>query len=140
MIASRLSVRRGFTVVMKSGALSLPVATSQRNLLTHLASSSLATAWKIISCLISEFSPFSVCLFCLVRARTAAVPIFARPRAARVVPRLALALVTDMVGIARERAVVPRVIVPRVPVAAGMATRNKDVKTIGFIAVYVTLD
>merc|ERR1719228_861663 len=63
MIASRLSVRRGFTVVMKSGALSLPVATSQRNLLTHLASSSLATAWKIISCLISEFSPFSVCLF-----------------------------------------------------------------------------
>merc|ERR1719228_1478335 len=63
MIASRLSVRRGFTVVMKSGALSLPVATSQRNLLTHLASSSLATAWKIISCLINEFSPFSVCLF-----------------------------------------------------------------------------
>merc|ERR1719228_1608036 len=133
MIASRLSVRRGFTVVMKSGALSLPVATSQRNLLTHLASSSLATAWKIISCLINEFSPFSVCLFCLVRARTAAVPIFARPR-------LALALVTDMVGIARERAVVPRVTVPRVPVAAGMTTRNKDVKTIGFIAAYVTLD
>jgi len=50
--------------------------------------------------------PSSTCLLCLVIARAAAAPILARPKAASVVPREAVVLVTEMVGMARERAVV----------------------------------